>query len=96
MLSVLFNRTYRTLFVAQAFADRVPRRTLLVTLNLIRAGVASALLVRQDLGLCDEALALTLAAFGAGSMVRATATPMPSMICIHTGQRTERLCAVFR
>ena len=29
--------------VAQAFADRVPRRTLLVTLNLIRAGVAAAL-----------------------------------------------------
>ena len=29
--------------VAQAFADRVPRRTLLVTFNLIRAGVAAAL-----------------------------------------------------
>ena len=29
--------------VAQAFADRVPRRTLLVTLNLIRAIVAAAL-----------------------------------------------------
>jgi len=29
--------------VAQAFADRVPRRTLLVTLNLIRASVAVAL-----------------------------------------------------
>ena len=29
--------------VAQAFADRVPRRTLLVALNMIRAGVAAAL-----------------------------------------------------
>ena len=34
--------------VAQAFADRVPRRTLLVVLNLIRAGVALALWPRPD------------------------------------------------
>ena len=37
--------------------------------------VNTVVLVRQDLGLTDEALALTLAAFGAGSMVAALGLP---------------------
>ena len=37
--------------------------------------VNTVVLVRQDLGLSDEALALTLAAFGAGSMVAALGLP---------------------
>ena len=37
--------------------------------------INTVVLVRQDLGLSDEALALTLAAFGAGSMVAALGLP---------------------
>ena len=40
--------------------------------------VNTVVLVRQDLGLSDEALALTLAAFGAGSMVAAPFMPPPA------------------
>lgn len=55
------------------------RALLALSFSVAAAGamviVNTVVLVRQDLGLSDEALALTLAAFGAGSMVAALGLP---------------------
>lgn len=55
------------------------RALLALSFSVAAAGamviVNTVVLVRQDLGLSDEALALTLAAFGAGSMIAALGLP---------------------
>ena len=65
------------------------RALLALSFSVAAAGamviVNTVVLVRQDLGLTDEALALTLAAFGAGSMVAALG--LPRLLETHSDRR---------